>query len=275
MADVQDTINQLLSGDSSVNWIIFTADKEISVYQTGDGNLEQLKSHLAEDAVYYGYLRQPIGAERRMKYVFIKWVGENVKPLKRAKALEGGRKMQEIVKVYHLEVSGSKFADLTEDDIVSRLKAAAGANYDKSQNSAPTSQSDKNTEFSSYKSSSKNFFLQMEKNSNIGSFVYDSSARPRNTPVDLSVRSMTVGASQARANTVDLKISKNEAANAPNISNDTVETPQQSLAEQEPEAPQQVEETNEPLEAEIQDSAEQETAPSQNEMPAVETIAIS
>lgn len=34
-----------------------------------------------------------------MKYVFIKWIGENVKPLKRAKALEGGRKMQEVVKV--------------------------------------------------------------------------------------------------------------------------------------------------------------------------------
>lgn len=167
-------------------------------------------------------------------------------------------------------------ADLTEDDIVSRLKAAAGANYDKGQNSAPTSQSDRNTEFSSYKSSSKNFFLQMEKNSNIGSFVYDSSARPRNTPVDLSVRSMTVGASQARANTIDLKIGKNGSNIEHKPNDDTVETPQQPVAEPEHEVPPQVQEAAEPQKADEQDSADQEeVAPSQNEMPAVETIAIS
>lgn len=50
----------------------------------------------------------------------------------------------------------------------------------------------------------------MEKSGTVKSIVYETKALPKSTPVDLGNRSMTVGASSARANTVDLKIVKED-----------------------------------------------------------------
>jgi hypothetical protein len=113
--------------------------------------------------------------------------------------------------VYHLEVSAQKKSDLSEKTIIDRLISAAGANYDKEQNANPALGHSQN-EFGSYKRSSKAFFENIEKNTTLKSVVYETKALPKQTFVDLGGRAMTVGASTAKSNVVDLKLQKDTGA---------------------------------------------------------------
>ena len=193
--------------------LILSYDRGVNLIKEGDGDFEAFKNSLIDDAVLYGYLRQPIGLDRRMKFVFVKWIGENVRPIQRARALDDYKRIQSGIKVYHLELSANKKSDLTEKNIVDRLQAAAGANYDKEQNANPALGHSQN-EFSSYKRTSKQFFQNIEKNTTLKAVVYETKALPKTTPVDLGGRAMTVGASLANKNVVDLKIQKEGGSNS-------------------------------------------------------------
>ncbi|KAI3630297.1 hypothetical protein MIR68_011732 [Amoeboaphelidium protococcarum] len=208
---VHDAVKAILDADENVSWAIFKLENgQVQTRQKGNGDLDQLKAGLRDDEVSYGYLRQPIGSDRRNKYVFIKWVGESVRPIQRARALDDCKKIQEVVKTFHIELSANKPSDLNEKALIERLQKAAGANYDKEQNAASAAIDQSVHEFGNYKRSSKEFFQQMEKSGTVKSIVYETKALPKSTPVDLGNRSMTVGASSARANTVDLKIVKED-----------------------------------------------------------------
>jgi hypothetical protein len=91
---------------------------------------------------------------------------------------------------------------LSEKGVTERLQSAAGANYDLAQNSSNARRVSEThtTEFSSYKKASRDFFAKIEKNTSIKNITYDDKPHSRQTPVDLSLRTMTVGASIAKAN---------------------------------------------------------------------------
>lgn len=108
--------------------------------------------------------------------------------------------------VYHLELPAIRKSDLVNSVVLDKLQKSAGANYDKAQNSAAAASN--TSEFVSYKQSSKAFFQNIEKGSTLGQVTYQTAPMARMTPVDLSHRVMTVGASNAKANLVDLNIRK-------------------------------------------------------------------
>jgi hypothetical protein len=74
-------------------------EKGVNLLKEGTTDFEDFKNQLAEDQILYGYLRQPIGLDRRLKFVLIKWVGENVRPIQRARALDDGKRIQQGLKV--------------------------------------------------------------------------------------------------------------------------------------------------------------------------------
>jgi len=208
-ASVADAIKRILDAQSSTNWLILSYERGVKLVKEGHGDFEECKQSLSDESVLYCYLRQPIGLDRRLKFVFIKWIGENVRAMQRARALEDCRSVQMHVKVYHLEISANKKSDLSEENLINRLQASAGANYDREQNANPGS-AQSSSEFSSYKQSSKAFFQEKEKSTTLKNVVYETKALPKMTPVDLTGRPMTLGASISKSNVVDLKIQKDE-----------------------------------------------------------------
>lgn len=197
-------VAQILSASDPVTWGIFKWDNELQIVRKGDSDFETMKSHLSDEAALYVYMRIPLGADRRNKFVFVKWLGENVRPVQRARSFDYGKKVSAIIKVFHLEIVATRRGDLIEKSLLDRLTQAAGANYDQEQNAAPSEKAS-NNEFGSYKRTSKQFFQQMEQNGNLKKVVYETKPMARTTPVDLGNRSMTVGASSAKANTVELQ----------------------------------------------------------------------
>ena len=66
---------------------------------SGDTSVDEMKNWFEDDAIMYAYVRVELGSDKRQKFAYIKWVGDNVKPMQRAKAFEQTKKIQDYIKV--------------------------------------------------------------------------------------------------------------------------------------------------------------------------------
>jgi len=138
MADVSDpelkaTYEEVRSDANDTNWVLYgyEGNNKIVKQAAGAGGLDELKAELKEDQVQYGYLRVVSGdsESKRAKFVFISWVGERVGPLKRAKVSVHKAGVKQIIQSFAIEVHAEKQEELVEDDILSRVRKAGGADY--------------------------------------------------------------------------------------------------------------------------------------------------
>lgn len=201
-------VKRIVEGDEDVAWVLFNCDQNVQIHAQGVGEVEALKTKLDDTMVLYGYIRVPVGAEGRTKFVYIRWVGTKIKPIQRAKALDNEKVIKSFTRVYHIEVHTSERDDLTSSKVNDKLARAGGANYDKTQNTG--GKVDSNASFSSYKERSRDFFYEKEREGNVKQVVFEKGPIGRTTPVNLAGRAMTVGASTANKNLVDLKTKKNQ-----------------------------------------------------------------
>lgn len=68
---------------------------------------------------------------QRVKFVLVPWCGEAVGVMKRARLSIQISEVKNVVRSYHIEVPASHVHDLDEADILTRLRKAGGANYDR------------------------------------------------------------------------------------------------------------------------------------------------
>lgn len=194
-------VKRIVDGDEEVSWGLFDIkNNQLVVFQSGNGTVDDLRKHLDHSLALYGYLRVGIGAEQRKKFVFIRWVGDKITPMTRARILNNEGVAKKYMKITHVEIFTSFHDELTQPKVATRLAKAAGANYDKDQNEGTTNS--QNTSFSQYKFSSRDFFSNKEREGTVKSVVYTKAPLPKTTPVDLNARQFTVGATQAQKNTI-------------------------------------------------------------------------
>lgn len=155
--------------------------------------------------ILYGFLRlmktDDGGDSKRVKFVFLTWVGEGASPLKKGKVTLHKKTCATLFKGYHIEkqvFERDALASL-EDDINADLKKAGGANYDLGnvRSGVQAGQSDV------MKSASKKFFEQKEKESSIGPVIYDKGPLQKGmTACDLGGRSFVASHADAKRNIV-------------------------------------------------------------------------
>ncbi|KAF9433317.1 hypothetical protein BGZ76_009615 [Entomortierella beljakovae] len=118
---ILDAYNAIVGG-TPINWLILgyhdTRDK-ISLYSSGTGGLEELRSSLTEE-VLYGFVR----VEDR--YALLSYVSEQVSGLRRARALVHGKAVGALFKNNHVQITSSSIADLADDKVRARLGLADG-----------------------------------------------------------------------------------------------------------------------------------------------------
>jgi len=138
MADVSDSelkasYEDVRSDASETSWVVFgySGNSKIVKEGSGNGGLDELKGTLEDDKVQYGYLRVTSGdsESKRSKFVFISWVGEKVGPLKRAKVSVHKASVKQVIQSYAIEVHAEKQEELVEEDILTRVRKAGGADY--------------------------------------------------------------------------------------------------------------------------------------------------
>ncbi|KAL7008017.1 hypothetical protein EMMF5_002199 [Cystobasidiomycetes sp. EMM_F5] len=105
----------------------------LEVAAQGSGNaIEELKPLLREDQVMFAYAKITYANDvesTRSKFVLIIYIGKDVKVMRRAKVSVQKGDVCKVLRIFSIEVPIDSADQLHEDTIVSRLRAAGGANY--------------------------------------------------------------------------------------------------------------------------------------------------
>ncbi len=124
------------SDKEPTNWLLISyrgsAGNALELTATGAGGLAEMTARLDDGQAQYGYARIEYANDSestRVKFVLVVWIGESTKVMRKARvSIEAG----EVKKVLHhhsIQVDARDRADLTEADIVKRLRSAGGADY--------------------------------------------------------------------------------------------------------------------------------------------------
>ncbi|TYJ54754.1 hypothetical protein B9479_004602 [Cryptococcus floricola] len=144
MADVSDpkiseAYDKIRVNGAEDAWLLldYESDKssKLVLSATGTGDLSELASHLKPENASFAYVKvRYVNDEHsfREKFTLITWIGEDVKVMRRARVSVHAADVKKVLRAYSIEVSASTKADLDQDEIVTRLRRAGGANYDRS-----------------------------------------------------------------------------------------------------------------------------------------------
>ncbi|KAG9300714.1 hypothetical protein G9A89_023512 [Geosiphon pyriformis] len=143
MADVsdpiiRDTYHEVRDDKSEINWLLLQYEKgqidKLQIAAKGSGGLEQLVEHLSEDEASFGYCRVNVSNDElsvRTKFIFITWIGSGVKILRKAKLSVHVSDVKRILQAYAIEITAHEKSDFNEAEILTKLRRAGGANYDR------------------------------------------------------------------------------------------------------------------------------------------------
>ena len=69
-----------------INWALFEYREPLTLIEGGSQGLYEMLDHLRDDLAAVAIVRMAFGARdfRRMKYIFVQWLGDSVKPIQRA-----------------------------------------------------------------------------------------------------------------------------------------------------------------------------------------------
>lgn len=87
-------------------------------------NFSLLKPPLFYYCYYYRY-------SQRTKFVLVPWCGDKVGVMRKAKLSIQISDVKVVLRSFHIEVPASQTQDLNENEVLTRLRRAGGANYDR------------------------------------------------------------------------------------------------------------------------------------------------
>lgn len=169
--DIRNAYDQVRDDSSETNWLSMgygSAKKNLDLYGSGQGGLEEFKASLKDDEVTYGYIRMIYGDSQRYKFVFIAYVPDGLSILTKSRANTHKPAITQYLKFLHTDIYATSLADIEEESIQAKLKAASGANYGTGGTAAAGSE-----DFGSIKDSARNFFQQTESKGNRQTIVYN------------------------------------------------------------------------------------------------------
>lgn len=157
--EIKGAIADVRNDKTSTNWVLLSYQGENSnnvvLVGKGAGGVNELIGHLQDDNVGYGIVRL---VERHddsdtVKFIYIRWVGENIHRMLRARLGTHSGAIKEIIQPYHVDVEASTKDEISEDIILAKVGKASGtavhvldkvvsgasSNYNPSASSSPKS----------------------------------------------------------------------------------------------------------------------------------------
>ncbi|RSH77180.1 uncharacterized protein EHS24_003480 [Apiotrichum porosum] len=144
MADCKDpkiaeAYELVRSDKDDSNWLLLDYESDRSdklvLSATGSGGLDEFKGKLDPAKASFGFIRVKYANDEhsfREKFALVTWIGEGVKIMRRAKVSVHSADVKNVIRSYSIEISASNLHDLDEEEVVTRLRRAGGANYDRS-----------------------------------------------------------------------------------------------------------------------------------------------
>ncbi|KAI2608080.1 actin depolymerizing protein [Hypoxylon fragiforme] len=134
--EVLSAYDAIRSDKDPMNWLILSyagaVGDKLKLSGTGSGGLEELANNLDASQAQYGYVRVEYANDtesKRVKFVFVVWIGENTKVMRKARvSIESGN-VKRVLNHHSISIDARDKADLDEAEIVARLRRAGGADY--------------------------------------------------------------------------------------------------------------------------------------------------
>jgi len=113
------------------DWILASYAKKdtLSLIGTGTGGVDELLSRVEEDNVNFGLVRviDIIDKSRTVKFAYIKWQPESVKPMKKAEISTRKGVIDAIFAPYHVDIHVSQKKDVNQQIIMNLVMTASGS----------------------------------------------------------------------------------------------------------------------------------------------------
>jgi len=131
---LQEAIGSIRNDKEALKWVAAGFEegnlkKPLILVGQGEGDIEELKECLQDDQVHYALYRTSdvIDDITTIKFVYIYWVGENVKPLTKGKVSAYAGPIEKIFSPVHTTLSFSNRYDLTEEIIRDKVMSGSGS----------------------------------------------------------------------------------------------------------------------------------------------------
>ena len=212
---------EVFSDDSDTDWCCLRYEgRKLKCAPSGKGSdgLDGLVETFDDSQVQYGLLRMikmdDGGDSKRIKFVFISWVGENAPAMKKGSVTSHKPMVAELFKGHHVSLAVMERCEL--DSLAERIKEAlvkaGGANYDLGNIRSGVQAGGTGA----IKNASKSFFQQKDAETEVKNVVFASNIRVGKeiSACDLGNRAMTASASEAKRNIVGYSSSSTAAPSA-------------------------------------------------------------
>jgi hypothetical protein len=135
--DIKAAYDEVRSDSSDINWLLITYEegsnnKKWILAGKGSGGLDELKSNIGPEFLGFGYLRVITGDDlsKRAKFIFIKYLSKNLKMTVKAQLNLHRGDVEKVINQINVAIEADSLEDLSEEDLLGRVKKATGANYD-------------------------------------------------------------------------------------------------------------------------------------------------
>jgi len=133
MADVSDsqiagTYMEIRKKDGDTNWMLlsYKDNKTITFQSSGSGGVSELASNMVNSECYYAYLKFVVKEEQttRTKFVLLTFKGDDAPVMKKGKMSVHISNVKSVLKDFSVEYSAAHVDEVTEDQILKKVKAA-------------------------------------------------------------------------------------------------------------------------------------------------------
>ncbi|XP_065830042.1 uncharacterized protein [Oscarella lobularis] len=133
-ADVVQAVSDVKADGSSTDWAVAgygenNVKNPLVLLGSGSEGLDNLKELLTPEIAAYAILRvkDVVDDIATVKFVFIKWVGENVKPMSKAKISTHKADVEGVFHPAHISIFATQLSEVSQRAIMDRVQSASGS----------------------------------------------------------------------------------------------------------------------------------------------------
>lgn len=131
--EVFNAIHEVRSDDSSTKWMLAQYEggdpkSPLVLVATGTEDINEMKTHLSEDAGMYGLYRTTDKVDDivTVKFTFIQWIGSQVKPMRKAKISTHKGVLEKTFGPFHVSLFATDSSEISERIVMDKITSASG-----------------------------------------------------------------------------------------------------------------------------------------------------
>eukprot|EP00118_Oscarella_pearsei_P024639 m.306493 g.306493 ORF g.306493 m.306493 type:complete len:335 (+) comp41296_c0_seq1:75-1079(+) len=132
--EVKKAVHDVKDDGVDTNWVVAGYQENIVknplvLLGSGSEGLDGLKEFLTPEIVAYGLLRvkDVVDDIATVKFVYIQWVGESVKPMSKAKISTHKSDVEAVFHPAHISLFATQLSEVSQREVMSRVQSASGS----------------------------------------------------------------------------------------------------------------------------------------------------